>query len=527
VSDLLAAAFRDLTGDAALLDRHDRGHALDRFSIYRDRPAEFIRRVLKGKSWQAQVHLAELVRLRPLVAVKSCHAAGKDWLAAALALWWAVARQGMVLVTGPTTRQVRQVVFGEIRRFFAHAPRLPGELYESELRLDRAGHAGIVGFTSRDSSRLGGFHAPSMLIIATEAQGLEPFAWDAIHGWATSADSRVLAVGNPLAPAGPFFDLFRSSDWETVTLSAFDTPNVQEKREVIPGMVTAEWVERMTRIWGEGSGTYASRVLGQFPDESEEMLCRRSWVRDAVVRHAEMPDEGQYVLGLDPARYGMDETIIAVRRGMKLVELKAYRGADLMETTGHVMRLRAELGTQNVQAIVVDEPGIGGGVIDRLVEQQVKVVAFNGGAASPDARYRNKRAWVFWLLRGLLERGEAGLPDDEKLADELCGIKWRTTSDGRIQLEPKDKLRVRIGRSCDRADAVALAFSAATLPDIGSLSLEGTTQENPFAEAPWAPSFGGGTGVRRDGDDAGLVVLNRIARPSQPKYPPREWPSFG
>jgi hypothetical protein len=43
--------------------------------------------------------------------------------------------------------------------------------------------------------------------------------------------------------------------------------------------------------------------------------------------------------------------------------------------------------------------------------------------------------------------------------DELAAIKWDRTT-GRIRIEAKDDLRQRLGRSIDRADSTAMAFSA-------------------------------------------------------------------
>jgi hypothetical protein len=44
----------------------------------------------------------------------------------------------------------------------------------------------------------------------------------------------------------------------------------------------------------------------------------------------------------------------------------------------------------------------------------------------------------------------------------LVAIRWRATSNGKIQIEPKEELKNRLGRSPDRADAVVLAFSGWT-----------------------------------------------------------------
>ncbi len=115
--------------------------------------------------------------------------------------------------------------------------------------------------------------------------------------------------------------------------------------------------------------------------------------------------------------------------------------------------------------IVIDEIGIGSGIVDRLRELGFTVKGFNGGSSPKGgvrraARFLNRRAQTFWELRQKLEAGEIALPEDEKLTDELCAIQWKITSAGKIQIEPKDELRGRLGRSPDRADAVAMAFSA-------------------------------------------------------------------
>jgi len=113
--------------------------------------------------------------------------------------------------------------------------------------------------------------------------------------------------------------------------------------------------------------------------------------------------------------------------------------------------------------IVIDEIGIGSGIVDRLRELGFSVKGFVGGSSPRGgsrraARFLNRRAQTFWELRQKLEAGEIALPEDEQLADELCAIQWKITSAGKIQIEPKDELRGRLGRSPDRADAVAMAF---------------------------------------------------------------------
>jgi hypothetical protein len=95
------AAVRRLKADlGALLARHERARDLTEFERYGNDPVGFIRDVLKGDPWSAQIEIAESVRDDPLVVVRSCNAAGKDWVAAHLALWWVYAQRGLVLADG-------------------------------------------------------------------------------------------------------------------------------------------------------------------------------------------------------------------------------------------------------------------------------------------------------------------------------------------------------------------------------------------------------------------------------------------
>lgn len=465
--------------------KQQRGSKLARFLRYANDPVGFVRDVLGGNIWSLQECIAESVRDRPRTVVRGCNGSGKDFAAARIAIWWVLARGGFVVITSATDRQVRETMMGELRRALANVNDCPGELLEMAWRFDAPEPMGVLAFASNDESRLQGFHAPRLLLIVSEAQAIELSAWEGLLANVTGADNRVLAVGNPLVASGKFFDFNRSPEWHAIRMAASEHPNVIEGREVIPGAVTREFVAAQAREWGEGSSTYRARVEAEFADENDEGLIRRSWLDAAAARFDSKALEdaargAEPVAAVDPARYGPDTSALALRQGPVLRELVTWNKCDLMQSTGRVVReveargiTRGERVYVDDEAVskwtgssylayrgrvVVDENGVGGGVADRLREQDFRVVMFNGGHAPIRPQFLNRRAEAYWHLRDLLEAGRIALPRDEKLFDELTALRWTLTSEGKVKLEAKDDLRKRIGRSPDRADASAMAF---------------------------------------------------------------------
>jgi phage terminase large subunit len=491
-------------GVSAVLDRLQEGlgelqayhhgrKGLEDFQRYATDPVGFLREVLRVEYlWEKQADVALLVAAHPLVAVSGCNGSGKDWLAARIALWWVYARRGMVLLTGPTERQTKLVCMAEVARAFAGAPDLPGKLFEGALKLDSTDAAGIVAFTTTDSSRFTGFHAPSLLVVVTEAQAVDPFVFEGIFANAVGEDSRVLLVGNPLFDSGRFFECFRSPSWATMKLSALSHPNITEGRNVIPGAITLAGVERIAQEYGRDSMIYRSRVLAEFPDHAVESLIRRSWCEAAADRfeagdfgaeyHPKLNPNAEpedWVAALDPARLGVDKSAVAARQGPVLRSLTTWSAKDTMETCGLVLQqlrdLRVPLdrskdppsGTVTAR-LIIDEVGLGAGVLDRLHEQGYAVEGFNGGrtpsARASVERFHNQRAESYWHLRELLEGNKIALPRNAQLFDELCATQWKVNSTGKVILESKDELKARLGRSPDLADAVSMCFKGFGIP---------------------------------------------------------------
>lgn len=487
--------FERLLGDVGdLIAKTERAKGRD-FSPYANDPVGFIRDVLGDDPWARQVEIAEAVRDNPLVTVRSCHASGKDWLAARLACWWVYCRRGLVILTGPTAAQVEEILMrSEVRSAFI-AGGLPGELHVRALRPGGTGEAGILARTGSDTHALTGLHRSQVLYIITEAQDPDlGHAWDAGFGCATGEHDRILTLGNPTEPGGRFHRAHQAgSGWHSIKIAAEDIPNVAAGRTVVPGLLTREGVERFVREYGEGSPIVTSRVHAEFPAEASDSLITRDWWDAAVELHrtGALEDEAKhanFIVGCDPARLGPDRTVLAIRQGPVVREFVEWRRFDTMATAdriqAEVRRLlegySAGVKGGGVQAVYVDEVGVGGGVLDRLQEtlpqitwaeyttgvrpkireNHVNAIAHNAAKASglPD-RFANSRAQSYWKLRKLMEDERLALPDLEGLRQELMATRVRFNADGRTAIESKDALKDRLGRSPDYADALVISLS--------------------------------------------------------------------
>jgi hypothetical protein len=141
--------------------------------------------------------------------------------------------------------------------------------------------------------------------------------------------------------------------------------------------------------------------------------------------------------------------------------LRRWSEPDTVQTTEVVL---AEARAHGPAYINVDAIGIGQGVADNLaaahragrLRAKVYPVNFGAGADEPD-RFANLRAEAWWHGRELTEAGGWNLSAvSEDALDELAAPHYSYVA-GRVQVEKKDHVKLRLGRSPDEADALLLA----------------------------------------------------------------------
>jgi hypothetical protein len=208
--------------------------------------------------------------------------------------------------------------------------------------------------------------------------------------------------------------------------------------------------------YGEDSSQARVEVYGEFPSAGDDQFISPAIVADAAQRPRYKDETAPIVIGVDPARGGADSTVIAVRQGRDLVALHRYQGEDTMTIVGRVIDAIDEY---KPTLVVLDEGGLGYGILDRLHEQRYKVVRgvnFGWKAKNP-VMYGNKRAELWGAMKDWLR--SASIPADRALKMDLTGPTIKPNSSGTIFLEGKKEMKARGLASPDAADALAVTFA--------------------------------------------------------------------
>lgn len=426
--------------------------------------------------WSKQIEICRSVQENKFTAVKSCHGIGKSFTASALACWWVATHpvnDVMVVTTAPSKDQVSGILWQNIMKIHRKA-NLQGEVLGNDEWKIGGLQVGI-GRKPHDYNKdtFQGYHRRYLLVILDEAAGIPEWIWDGADNIATGPDCRILAIGNPTDPTSRFKRVCDpGSGWNVVTVSFFDSPAWTGERvsdQLKAELVDIPWMEKKRANFGENSPEWDARVLANFPTSNEASVIPYPWIEQAQQRYKEWVSEGmpvqkgRKIIACDVARFGRDQTVIAKRQGPVFWGIETFVKQDTEETADKVMN-RTDRYTDMT---IIDANGIGAGVVDKLVRRKYPCTPFNAQArtnavdATGEWGFTNLRSAAIWNLRELLDpsRGyNLMLQDDEDLAADLIAPTWKEVVGAKIQIESKDEIRARTGRSPDRGDTCVMAF---------------------------------------------------------------------
>ena len=206
--------------------------------------------------------------------------------------------------------------------------------------------------------------------------------------------------------------------------------------------------------------------------DDEFQVIPTEWIRLAQDRWKENDGDRMETIGVDVAQGGNDSTVLAPRwKGRTTTHwvdrLRKWKGSETPD--GAAVSGRVVMAQKHAAQINVDMGGgWGGATFEKLKEAEMSVYGFvpseKASGTTSDGRlsFANKRAEATWRLRELLDpesRETVALPPDPQLRADLASYRWKLKSGGVIQIEMKEDIRKRIGRSPDDGDAVIIAMA--------------------------------------------------------------------
>lgn len=374
---------------------------------------------------------------------------GKSALLSWISLWVCLTKQdAKVPITAPSSPQLLYTLMPEIKKWGLKLPSFFKESIDFKAdNIDFTNGNFIVLRTARKESpeALQGFHAENLWFLVDEASGVAENIFEVIEGALTGEHNRLIEVGNPTRTSGHFFNNFHKNKdlFKTFVLNAEKSENVDK------GVV-----ELRVKQYGRDSDVYRVRVLGEFPKASSDALFSVEELLEAVDREG-VQKAGEHIWALDVARFGDDSSVLFKRVGYKVAPALVRRNLDTMLLADFISY---EFNESEIKpkAIFVDTIGLGAGVYDVLASRGLPVFEANVSRKSIDNTMSNKRIEMYKRLQEKLPY--ISLPDDDELIGELSSLSYMIKENGILALEPKDKTKQKLGRSPDKADALALTF---------------------------------------------------------------------
>jgi len=267
---------------------------------------------------------------------------------------------------------------------------------------------------------------------------------------------KMMQAGNPISTDGMLYAAASTlrHQWHVVVITGDPDDPKRAPR------VDLEWAKTQIATYGRDNPWVASYILGKFPSSTFNTLLSVEDVEAAMNRHYREDAFGwaQKRIGVDVARFGDDRTVIFPRQGVAAFRPVVMRAARTTEIAARVAKGIADWGAE---LTLVDDTGHWGhGVVDGLLAAGLPVVPVIASDQAMDPRYKNRRAEM-WLTMAEWVKGGGALPKIPEMVAELTQPTY-TFASGRFQLEDKDMVKKRLGRSPDLADALAQTFA---LPD--------------------------------------------------------------
>lgn len=393
-------------------------------------------------------------------AVASGHGVGKSALTSWIILWFlATHPHPQAVVTANTGTQLNTKTWRELAKWLHLSIYAETFAWTATKCYHRQYPAtwfvAAVPWRADRPEAFAGTHEKHVLVIKDEASAIDDIIWENVEGAMTTPSAFWFAFANPTRNSGRFKECFPGGRfahrWSTTQVDS-RTAKMADQAQI------AQWIAD----YGEDSDFVRVRVKGQFPRQAVGQFISEQTVTDATHRPAVEDPLQPTILGVDVARYGDDRSVILVRTGAVLREVRVYREIDTVRLSGYVCEV-ADSYRDAQPTLCIDGVGVGAGVVDVCRARGYRVEeVLNGGKAQDPLHYENIRAESWDSMRTWLETRaslDATASYAKDLRADLLGPEYGYDATNRLQIERKQHMKARGLASPDLADALALTFA--------------------------------------------------------------------
>ena len=303
-----------------------------------------------------------------------------------------------------------------------------------------------------------GFGAPNLVqdeaaLISDESDAK---AMRMVGGFTGTGKDFVVKIGNPFT-RGHFLKAFEDSEYYKINVDW--EQGIKTKNEYGESRLTAKFIEEMKK-----KPYFRVMYENRFPESDDidakgwTQLLAEDDVENAVATDPEIKHVGEKRLGNDVARGGSNFTVWSLRSMNYLEVLAKSQQDNLTEISGRTLFFMKENSVVS-ENVFIDDVGVGGGAVDPLHYQQKNVRGVNVGLpALESSRFANIRAEAYWRFREWIKKGGKLCVCHREDWFQLCKIKYKPDSKGRLRIMSKDEMRAQGTDSPDVADSGMLTF---------------------------------------------------------------------
>ena len=234
--------------------------------------------------------------------------------------------------------------------------------------------------------------------------------------------------------------------------------------------ISPEYLKSLENLNKTDPIAYARFVKGDWTVSDDPLqLVKYEWLLAA--KDVE-PIAGKSGMGVDVARYGDDDSVLCMTEGNRVLFLEYHHGFSL-DHIADLVQAKICNGPIDSERVCLDVCGIGAGVYDILQKAGYRVTPIDSGRKAEGDEsekpveqrktaftFKNRRSQLWWLAREKLRLGEVCLEaQDSRLTEDLTAVRYSINGDKMIQVESKDDIKKRLGRSTDAGDAFVYALA--------------------------------------------------------------------